>query len=1200
MPAKVLARRMNSATEPEGRPPSSFSSAPSATGSAPMSITISAPPPLPEQSTTPSSGIFSFSSTSSLKQFPFPSRSPSRSGRPSSRFRSYSNSTDAPSRSRSVDSSAVSNTSSTTGSFFSRFRRSSASTTGSDTPTTPVEKPDESYSTMATSLPTIPPTPPSNSSKQLPKAFTRRRARTLETIPQNAAAHHHGRYLHRVHHSSAGTSASSSSRRPSIISSLQDSRHSSSNDNVSIRSSHSASGTMGGTGNGHSGFSGNLFGLHRRAIPDLARSRVTFEEPNHRLHESMSSNSLRYSSPSIGLDDNSLLPVSELSASVHRPRSLISTLSESDIRSSNDGDDARYLLSAPLSPRNTDMQPIFNSSSRPTSPTPSSSSSSVSSYQPLTRWRRRFTSVFNSGSSPSKEDRYQSGINPASSSPNDSDLNISLPFSSASNSNAYATFSGQASPTHLARSLSSLSHSNSFTALSSVSANRSRSQTMSSVEQDKRIRKELPLQLNQLANMLSIRFRSGSEPSFTEPKSKQSLSSPRTPRTPDPLAVTSLLENALPDYEDENETPSEYLKRIDRVVNKSYIALLLSKHDEPFYLYVLSLFCARFDLVDIPIDIALRKFLLVVKLPKETQQIDRVLDAFAARYHYCNPEIFFSKEEAYITTFSLMMLHTDVFNKNNKHKMQRADYVRNTDVHGLSGDVLEYLYDNITYVPFVHNEDDEDAGGDAISPSDKLKEQPMLARSRKSLVNLTRQNRDPIDPYQYISEDRLAELRAPVSEIINLEDPFSYSGTAPQFDVKILHTHFINSPILQISTSRSRPSTIHGVQDFSSSKSEPTVHLIKIAKIGVLNSIERKKKKSTRGSARQWGVILTLSHIYLFRDVSWIRGLMDQLIASAVVNERTRNGIQDVPLVFYPPIQGFHADEVLSTNDMIALFDSSYTARKNAFVIFSKAGIQDWFLAENQIEMNDWIAKVNYASTLNTSKAKLQGVELQENGDPLVRHLVDSLNPPSPRPGQYPVASTASGTFNALPSPRSIPDLSQSERASALFSSLFYDSGSILSHVSDCSNDVSVDRSTIEFALQVSQGRYKVLDEKVQELQLELYSQKQELDAENRSAKHLSILTPLMQRTRESLVAAALNISVKIDWLRIDVMRSRCYREILVKEIDSERNVIALLDSKLKSLATTEATHISDNGEKSEALSSMEGLALAFDNSNII
>jgi hypothetical protein len=36
----------------------------------------------------------------------------------------------------------------------------------------------------------------------------------------------------------------------------------------------------------------------------------------------------------------------------------------------------------------------------------------------------------------------------------------------------------------------------------------------------------------------------------------------------------------------------------------------------------------------------LRKLLMHVALPRETQQIDRVIEAFAGRYRQCNPSLF--------------------------------------------------------------------------------------------------------------------------------------------------------------------------------------------------------------------------------------------------------------------------------------------------------------------------------------------------------------------------------------------------------------------------------------------------------------------------------------------------------------------------------------------------------------------------------
>lgn len=96
-----------------------------------------------------------------------------------------------------------------------------------------------------------------------------------------------------------------------------------------------------------------------------------------------------------------------------------------------------------------------------------------------------------------------------------------------------------------------------------------------------------------------------------------------------------------------------------------------------------------------------------VGLPRETQQIDRVMEAFAAHYMHCNPGIFLSEgplmifhfihfpnmpnylDHPYILAFSLIMLHTDAFNKSNKRKMTKADYIKNTQFPGSIPEVLD-------------------------------------------------------------------------------------------------------------------------------------------------------------------------------------------------------------------------------------------------------------------------------------------------------------------------------------------------------------------------------------------------------------------------------------------------------------------------------------------------------------------------------
>jgi Sec7-like guanine-nucleotide exchange factor len=51
---------------------------------------------------------------------------------------------------------------------------------------------------------------------------------------------------------------------------------------------------------------------------------------------------------------------------------------------------------------------------------------------------------------------------------------------------------------------------------------------------------------------------------------------------------------------------------------------------------------SSFEFSHDPIDLSLRKLLMVVDLPSETQQIDRVIESFSKRYTHCNPKLFSS------------------------------------------------------------------------------------------------------------------------------------------------------------------------------------------------------------------------------------------------------------------------------------------------------------------------------------------------------------------------------------------------------------------------------------------------------------------------------------------------------------------------------------------------------------------------------
>jgi hypothetical protein len=156
------------------------------------------------------------------------------------------------------------------------------------------------------------------------------------------------------------------------------------------------------------------------------------------------------------------------------------------------------------------------------------------------------------------------------------------------------------------------------------------------------------------------------------------------------------------------EQPRQFLERIKETLSKAELANLLSKGCDPFHMAVLRIHMDSFDFRRDPIDLALRygknnpahaslchlyktgcrkayvhpsrfilnspkvlslwpcrKFLLDFHFPKEAQQIDRVLEAFASRYHVCNPQLFRSGgKERIVCACALTSLRIDQLQDN--------------------------------------------------------------------------------------------------------------------------------------------------------------------------------------------------------------------------------------------------------------------------------------------------------------------------------------------------------------------------------------------------------------------------------------------------------------------------------------------------------------------------------------------------------
>ncbi|KAL9006250.1 MAG: hypothetical protein Q9188_001022 [Gyalolechia gomerana] len=544
------------------------------------------------------------------------------------------------------------------------------------------------------------------------------------------------------------------------------------------------------------------------------------------------------------------------------------------------------------------------------------------------------------------------------------------------------------------------------------------------------------------------------------------------------------------------DTPAKYLIRLEEAVSRGAVAAILSKSSDDFSKNVLRSYMRGFKFFGDPLDMSIRKLLMEAELPKETQQIDRVLQAFANRYHECNPGIYASPDEAYFIAFSLLILHTDVFNKNNKHKMQKPDYTKNARGTGVADEILECFYDNILYTPFIHVEDDLDINGERIVAHGSKRN--LFPRASTDLVR--RKANEPVDPYTLILDGRLESLRPSLKDVMNLDDPYSYLGTAQSLNLADLHKTFFRTGVLQIVSSRSRPEAFMSPETTTNpAEAHPGVVDIKITKVGILWRKDMKKKKA-RSPWQEWGAILTGSQLYFFRNTSWIRSLMHQC------SSHHKHGLAGSPCVFKPPLEQFQPDVLMSTEDAVALLDSSYKKHKHALIFVRHGGFEETFLAENENEMNDWLAKLNYASAFRSAGVRMRG-------------LIG---------GQY-----------------------DGQRTRAMRR---MDSDSTTQSVQSPTGEVTISRGKIDplLAQQIQEARRQIMSHRIAEAEEKLNVTRKQLDVHLRNARHLQILAPIQNKTREHIVLAAGGMAAKIKWVRLEMWRTRCHKDILAFDLEED------------------------------------------------
>ncbi|KAI5288883.1 hypothetical protein KEM54_004742 [Ascosphaera aggregata] len=615
-----------------------------------------------------------------------------------------------------------------------------------------------------------------------------------------------------------------------------------------------------------------------------------------------------------------------------------------------------------------------------------------------------------------------------------------------------------------------------------------------------------------------------------------STGQPGTPNTiaskANPMCITKDSPAPPRPVRGEDDTPAEYLFTLETKVPRACIATILSQSNDEFYREALRRYMNGFSFYNDPLDMSLRKMLMEVELPKETQEIDRVLQSFAERYHECNPGIFEGDDQAYFIAFSLLILHTDVFNKNNKRKMQKHDYVRNTRDDSIADEILECFYDNISYTPFIHVEDDTSLNAKTLAPSTSAQLRKKLFRVG-STDGLSKSSKDPVDPYALILEGRLSTLRPDLKDVIELEDVYSYTSPNYNLDGTALHRAFHKSSILQIVSARSRPDAFRAPESIENPEdSHPGLVAIRVAKVGILWRKDPRKKRA-RSPWQEWGVVLTGSQLYFFRDVPWVKTLIAQYENAQKMGRK--HGV-----TFKPPLTDFKPDAIMSTEEAVVLRDASYKRHKHAFLLVRHGGFEEVFLATSEVEMNEWMATINYAATFRTMGVNMRGMiggqyqcPFETDRDRMQR---DEENKDKEQ---------------GLPPERSVERGIDLERAAALGETNSNASSAILPTDKVLRRTRRVDPCLVE---EVSVARRELLSSRIREAEQKLEEAQKSLDSLLRNARHLQILTPIHPRARDMVVLAAGRIAAKIKWARMDIWRTRCYRDILTVDlVDDER-----------------------------------------------
>lgn len=373
-----------------------------------------------------------------------------------------------------------------------------------------------------------------------------------------------------------------------------------------------------------------------------------------------------------------------------------------------------------------------------------------------------------------------------------------------------------------------------------------------------------------------------------------------------------------------------------------------------------------YPLNGLPIDISLRIWLMYNQLPTETQQIDKFILNFSEAYYEHNKLI--PQDTVYILSFSILLLNTDKFNKSNKHKMSKRDFIRNTNYIGISEYFLEYLYDNTCFTPFI------------------------------KLVDATRLPSN--HPYSYILSNSLDRLRLPSLSKPN-DAKFSLSDA---YSLSKLNSLFINAPIIRLSTNE-------------------FLRLTHYSKLSI------KLPKNTLW--RSFVVILTGSQLLLYKNMSVLASIRSEivkfngLVKEHLTSSNNTHASLNLRNLDTPSQYSFKPDDIIPLDDSVALVDHSYSKHPNTITLHSRKC--KYLLQTHSIEsMHLWISLINYSAAFKWANVRIRGHSLSDSHLHYAGLKARSRLHSSASTSEFARASTATSTPASTPTSTPTPTSSQS------------------------------------------------------------------------------------------------------------------------------------------------------------------------------